>query len=80
VVVAPGATHAQAEEDLPDRVELLVDHVDGELFLVGRADALGADDEESGGHEILVPLALVASGEEIPGQLLRDEPVEGLVG
>ena len=80
VVVAPGAADRQPEEGLADRVELLVDHVDQQLLLVGRADHLGPDDEEPGRHDVVVPLLLGAEGEQVAGELLGEEPVERLVG
>ena len=51
-----------------------------ELFLVGRADHLGPDDQEPGRHQVLIALRLGAEGEQIAGKLFRDEPVERLVG
>jgi hypothetical protein len=70
VVVTAGATDRQAEDGLADRVELLVDHVDQQLLLIGRADHLGPDDQEPGRHDVLVPLLLGAKGEQVAGELL----------
>ena len=80
VVVTPRAADRQSEKGLADRVDLLVDHIDQQLLLIGRADHLGPHDQEPGRHDVVVPLVLGAEGEQIAGQLFGEEPVERLVG
>ena len=62
------------------RLDLLVDQVQHELPAVLGVVGLAAEGEEAGRDELLGPLAVVAGGEEIAGDLLADEPVVRLVG
>ena len=80
MVVTPRTADRQSEKGLADRVDLLIDGIDQQLFLIGRADDFGTHDKEPGRHDVVVPLFLGAEREQIAGQLFGEEPVERLVG
>ena len=52
VVVAPRTGDGQAQERLADLVDLLIDHVDAQLGLVGLDDRQVAQHEEAGGDQV----------------------------
>ena len=80
MVVASRTADRQAEERLADLVDLLVDHVDAQLRLVGLDDREVAQQEEAGGDQVGRSLLRPSRGEEVAGDLLADETVERLVG
>ena len=77
VVVAFGATHGQSHEGRPQRVDP-IHHVFVEVFVgIGSALVVGhVVAHEAGGH----PLGHCGVGQQVAGQLLDGELVEGLVG
>jgi hypothetical protein len=73
VVVAAGATERKTEKRLAHRIDLLIDNIHAQLFLVGVADDFGAQHKKARRDDLLVPLFLFCAWEKIPRDLLAHE-------
>ena len=83
MIVAAAAADRQPEEGASDRLQLFVDDVEAELGLVLFLVIRGAEREEAGGDQIPLDdgrVGRAVGGEEVTGELGRDEPIEGDVG
>jgi hypothetical protein len=80
MVVAARARNGQAHEGAAGEVDLVVDNVADEFFLVRVAAAPFADHVDAGGDDaVLVEGAAVARGNQVTGDLFLDEAVVGQV-
>jgi hypothetical protein len=79
VVVTASATQREAEKRLADRIDLLIDDIHAQLFLVVVADDLGTEHEKAGRGNLFVPLFLPGAGKQITCDLLAHELVERFV-
>ena len=79
LVVAARARDRQPENGARGRVDLLVNHVHAKLLAVFLIEPLRTEREEPRGNEMRVALGIVGCGQQVPGDLLADELVVGLV-
>ena len=74
VIVAPRAGDAKAHHCRAHHVDLVRHHVHREI-VVHCLGGLGAEREETGGDEMTITLGILLGGQEIAGDLLREEAV-----
>ena len=79
VVVAAGTAHREPEKSAPEGIDLLIDGVEPQLFLVPLGQHLGAEGEKGRADELPAPGLVIGRGHEVAGDLLADEFVVGLV-
>src|SRR5262249_4136042 len=78
VVVTASAGDGQAQEGPADHVNLVIDNVGEQLFLVGVAAAPVADGQQAGGDDAVgVDGPLLLCRQQIAGDLVEDELVVG---
>ncbi len=66
----------QAQERLANLVDLLIDHIDAQLRLIGLDNGQVAQNEEPGRDQVPGSLSGAAVREQVAGKLLVDETVE----
>ena len=80
VIVATCAADCQAEEPARSGIDLIIDDLEFGVLRAGLVESFGADGEEAGGDQKLVPFRLILVREEIAGDLFMDEAIIRLIG
>ncbi len=79
MIVAASATKCLPENGAADRVNLFVGNVHPSLLRIIAEQHLGADDQKTGCNSLPVALLDGVEREQVAGELLGQEPIEGKV-
>ena len=79
MVMAAGTADGHREKSPPHSLDLFIDHLHPQQFLVLQLIVVRAKCEKTGSHESLVLLGRCSRRQQVAGDLLEDEIVERLV-
>ena len=80
MIVAASTRDGQTQKSLTDRINLLIHQIHFELPPISLNMRFWPECKESGGHELIRAFEFVTSREQVTGNLLTNELIEGDIG